>query len=69
MRIVLAVYQDNPQFHGAEAGGATPLVAFVDGVSPFSPTFAPAAVWKKGGGGQPERLQLHLQLPERKRAR
>lgn len=51
MRIVLAVYQDNPQFHGAEAGGATPLVAFVDGVSPFSPTFAPAAVWKKGGGG------------------
>lgn len=51
-------------FTARRRGGPTPLVAFVDGVSPFSPTFAPAVAWKREE--TVERLQLHLRLPEKK---
>lgn len=52
-------------FTAQRRGGPTPLVAFVDGVSPFSPTFAPAVVWKREGTS--ERSPLHLRLPQRKK--
>lgn len=36
-------------FTARRRGGAAPLVAFVDRVSPFSPMFAPAVAWKREG--------------------
>lgn len=39
--ILLTAYHFNPRFHATETGGRpSPLVAFVDRVSPFSPISA-----------------------------
>lgn len=48
--ILLTAYHFNPRFHAAETGGRpSPLAAFVDRVSPFSPI---SAGFLEVGGGK-----------------